>query len=140
MRHVSPPLAELTARAETLSSAGDFDGARAVLARALQPLDADPQRATPDLAAAAALLARVLIALGEPHAARSWAGYAHAAEERLHGSQDQRTFAAALTRAGNHDRAARLYQDLVGEYTRLDGPDSARVLAAEAELATARHA
>jgi hypothetical protein len=146
MRHVPPPLAELTARAQTLSSAGDLDGAREVLARALQPVDADPQRATPDLAVAAALLARVLIALGDPHAARSWAGYAHAAEERLHGPDDQRTFAAAathaaaLTRVGNHDRAARLYRDLVAEYTRLDGPDSARVLAAEAELATAQHA
>jgi hypothetical protein len=146
MRHVSPPLAELTAQAQWMTSAGDLIGARAVLTDALDPVHADPQHASPDLATAAALLARILIALGDAHAARVWAGFAHAAEDRLHGSHDERTVAAAalhaavLHRIGNHVRAAQLYHDLVGELAGLDGPDSARVLAAEADLATAEHA
>ena len=117
-----------------------------MLAHALDPADVDPQHASPDLAVAAALHARVLIALGDPHAARTWAGFAHAAEERLHGPHDERTVAAAATHAavlagvGNHGRAAQLYHDLVAELTALEGADSPRVLAAEADLATAEHA
>lgn len=146
MGHVPPPLAELTAQARTLSSAGDLVGAREVLAGALTPVDADPRRASPDLANAAALLARILIALGDPHAARVWAGFAHAAEDRLHGPNDERTVAAAalhaavLHRIGSYGRAAHIYRDLVGQLTSLDGTDSPRVLAAEADLATAEHA
>jgi hypothetical protein len=146
MRHVAPPLAVLTAQAQTLTSAGDLLGARAVLTDALDPVDADPQRADPDLATAAALLARILIGLGDPHGARLWAGFAHAAEDRLHGPHDERTVAAAalhaavLHRIGNYGRAAQLYHDLVGELAALDGPDSPRALAAEADLATAEHA
>ncbi|WP_412736449.1 hypothetical protein [Krasilnikovia sp. MM14-A1259] len=140
-----PPLAELTAHAQSLTSAGDLVGARAVLADVLDPTDADPRRATADLAIAAALLARILIALGDPHTARVWAGFAHAAEERLHGPHDERTIAAAAThaavlqRTGNHGRAVQLYHDLVGALITLDGPDSSRVLAAQADLATAEH-
>ncbi|AGZ44786.1 tetratricopeptide repeat protein [Actinoplanes friuliensis] len=143
---MAPPLAELTAQAQTLTSAGDLDGARAVLADVLDPADADPRQASPDLALAAALQARILIALGDPHGARTWAGFAHAAEERLHGPHDERTVAAAAThaavlhRVGNHGRAAQLYHDLVGQLTAVDGPLSPRVLAAEADLATAEHA
>src|SRR5690348_2941922 len=127
MRHVAPPLAELTAQAQTLTSAGDLLGARAVLAHALDPVDvADPQRASADLAVAAALHARILIALGDPHTARLWAAFAHAAEDRLHGPRDERTLAAAVThaavlhRVGNHGRAAHLYHDLVLELINLD--------------------
>lgn len=146
MRHVPPPLAALTAQAQTLTAEGDLAGARAVLAGVLDPAETDPQRASPDLALAAALQARILIALGDAHAARIWAGFAHAAEERLHGPHDERTIAAAAThaavlhRVGNHGRAAQLYHDLVGELTALDGPLSPRVLAAEADLAIAEHA
>jgi len=146
MGYMAPPLAELTAHAQTLSSAGDLVAARAVLADALDPVDADPQRASPDIADAAALLARILIALGDPHDARLWAAFAHAAGDRLYGPHDERTVAAAalhaavLHRIGNHGRAAQLYHDLVGALTALDGPNSARVLAAEADLATAEHA
>ncbi|MEV4636686.1 fibronectin type III domain-containing protein [Actinoplanes sp. NPDC049548] len=146
MRHVPPPLAALTAQAQSLTAEGDLAGARAVLSGVLDPAETDPQRASPDLALAAALLARILIALGDAHAARLWAGFAHAAEERLHGPHDERTIAAAAThaavlhRVGNHGRAAQLYHDLVGELTALDGPLSERVLAAEADLATAEHA
>jgi hypothetical protein len=146
MGHVTAPLAELTAQARTLTSAGDLAGARAVLVDALDPVDTDPQRASPDSATAAALLARVLIALGDPHAARPWAGFAHAAEDRLHGPDDERTLAAAalhaavLHRIGNHGRAVQLYHDLAGQLARRFGPDSARALAAEADLATAEHA
>jgi hypothetical protein len=146
MRHVPPALAELTARAQTLSSAGDLAGARAVLDHALPSADTDPRHASPDLATAAALHARILSALGDPHAARIWAGFAHAAQERLHGPQDDRTLAAAathaavLSRVGSHGRAAQLYHDLVGRLVEREGRDSARVIAAEADLATAEHA
>jgi hypothetical protein len=141
-----PPLAELTAQAQTLTSAGDLVGARAVLDDVLRTADADPRRATADLAVAAALHARVLIALGDPESARLWAAFAHSAEERLHGPRDERTIAAAATHAavlhliGQHGRAALVYHDLVGELARVDGPDAPRVLAAEADLATAEHA
>ncbi|MFI1994417.1 fibronectin type III domain-containing protein [Actinoplanes sp. NPDC020271] len=146
MRHVAPPLAELTAQAQTLSSAGDLTGARAVLAEVLRTADADPRRATAELAVAAALFARVLIALGDPQSARLWAAFAHAAEEQLHGPRDERTIAAAATHAavlhliGQYGRAALVYHDLVGELSHVDDPDSPRVLAAEADLATAEHA
>ncbi|GIE32959.1 hypothetical protein Ait01nite_060040 [Actinoplanes italicus] len=143
---MAPPLAEVTAQAQTLSSSGDLAGARAVLDDVLRTADADPRRATPDLAVAAALHARVLIALGDPESARLWAAFAHSAEERLHGRRDERTIAAAamhaavLQRIGQHGRASSVYHDLVGELALLDGPDSPRVLAAEADLATAEHA
>ncbi len=146
MRHVPPPIAELTAHAQTLTSTGDLVGARDVLARVLHPSDADPRHASAELATAAALHARILIALGDPDGACSWAGFAHAAEERLHGPHDPRTVAAAAThaavlaRVGDHGRAAQLYHELVGELTTLEGPESPRVLAAEADLATAEHA
>ena len=146
MRYVAPPLAELTARAQTLTSAGDLAGAREVLADVLRTADADPRRATADLAVAAALHARVLIALGDPQSARLWAAFAHAAEERLHGPGDERAIAAAATHAavlqqvGHPGRAALVYRDLVGELTAVDGAQTPRVLAAEADLATAEHA
>jgi hypothetical protein len=142
-----PPLAELTARAQTLTSAGDLVGARRVLARVLDPAAAsDPRQAGPDLAMAAALHARILIALGDTQSARQWAAFAHAAEERLHGPHDERTVAAAAThgavlhRIGQHGQAAQVYHQLVSDLTEVDGPDSPRVLAAEADLATAEHA
>ncbi|NMO51143.1 fibronectin type III domain-containing protein [Actinoplanes sp. TBRC 11911] len=147
MRHVGPPqLAELTARAQSLTSAGDLAGARQMLENVLDPVAAeDPRRADPDMALAAALHARILIALGDPHGARVWAAFAHSAEERLHGPHDERTVAAAAThaavlqRVGNHGRAAQVYRRLVGDLSEIDGADSARVLAAEADLATAEH-
>ncbi|MET0418909.1 MAG: fibronectin type III domain-containing protein, partial [Actinoplanes sp.] len=141
-----PPLADLTARAQTLTSAGDLAGARRVLANALDPADTDPRRANADLALAAALHARILIALGDAQNARLWAGFAHAAEERLHGPHDERTVAAAAThaavlqRAGHHGKAAQVYKRLVRALSAIDGPDAPRVLAAEADLATTEHA
>ena len=141
-----PPLAELTARAQTLTSRGDLAGARQVLANVLDPAAAsDPRRADADLALAAALHARILIALGDPHGARLWGAFAHAAEERLHGPHDERTVAAAATHAavlqriGHHGRAAQIYRRLVNDLSEIDGADSSRVLAAEADLATAEH-
>ncbi|WP_203828171.1 fibronectin type III domain-containing protein [Actinoplanes palleronii] len=146
MRYVAPPLAVLTAQAQTLTSSGDLSGARAVLSEVLRTADADPRRATAELAVAAALFARVLIALGDPPSARLWAAFAHAAEEQLHGPRDERTIAAAAThaavlhRVGQYGRAALVYHDLVGELSRIDEQDAPRVLAAEADLATAEHA
>ncbi|WP_045747076.1 hypothetical protein [Actinoplanes rectilineatus] len=143
---MAPQLAERTAQAQSLSTAGDLTGARAVLDDVLRGADADPRRATADMAVAAALHARVLIALGDPESARLWASFAHSAEERLHGARDERTIAAAATHAavlqriGQHGRAAIVYHDLVGELAAADGPDSPRVLAAEADLAVAEHA
>ncbi|GAA4590569.1 hypothetical protein BJY16_009279 [Actinoplanes octamycinicus] len=143
---MAPALAELTAQAQTLTSAGDLAGARSVLAEVLRSADADPRRATAELAVAAALFARVLIALGDPQSARLWAAFAHAAEEQLHGPRDERTIAAAAThaavlhRVGQYGRAALVYHDLVGELARIDDPEAPRVLAAEADLATAEHA
>ena len=142
---MAPPLAEVTARAQSLTSAGELEAARDVLGGALDQSDTDPRRASPDLATAAALQARVLIALGDPHAAKLWAGFAHAAEERLHGARDERavaaaaTHAAVLSRIGHHGRAAQVYRDLLAALEAVDPPDSARVLAAEADLATAEH-
>ncbi|WP_246607402.1 fibronectin type III domain-containing protein [Paractinoplanes toevensis] len=143
----SATTADLTQRAQTLSSAGDLVGAQRVLASALDPADAtDPRHADADLALAAALHARLLIALGDPHSARLWAAYAHEAEERLHGPHDERTLGAAAThaavlqRVGHYGKAAQVYQALVAELSAREGPDAPRVLAAEADLATAEHA
>jgi hypothetical protein len=146
MRHVSPRLAELTAHAQALTSSGDLAGASAVLADALAPTDTDPLRASPDLAEAAALHARILVTLGDPQGARDWAGFAHTAQRRLYGPDDRRTLAATAThaavlhRVGNHALAAQLYRDVVEQLSEADGPDSLRVLAAQADLATAEHA
>ena len=88
----------------------------------------------------------MLIALGEPHSARGWAAFAYAATTRLHGRADPRTVAAAATlaavlhRVGSHSRAARLYQEVIIELTAQDGPESLRVLAAHADLATVEYA
>ena len=142
-----PAIADLTQRAQTLTSAGDLVGAQRVLASALDPAGAaDPREADADLALAAALHARILIALGDSHGARVWAAYAHEAEAWLHGPQDDRTLAAAAThaavlqRVGHYGKAAQVYQQLVTELTAREGPDSPRVLAAEADLAVAEHA
>ncbi|WP_422740628.1 tetratricopeptide repeat protein [Micromonospora sp. WMMD729] len=121
-------------------------GAQRLLSDALTDADPRPANATPELAEAASLQARVLVALGEPHSARGWAAFAYAATTRLHGRSDPRTVAAAATlaavlhRVGSHSRAARLYQDVIIELTAQDGPESLRVLAAHADLATVEYA
>ncbi|SCL49527.1 Tetratricopeptide repeat-containing protein [Micromonospora citrea] len=137
---------ELTDQAHHLVSTGDLAGAQRLLADALTDADPRPANATPELAEAAGLQARVLVALGEPHSARGWAAFAYAAANRLHGRSDQRTVAAAATlaavlhRVGSWSRAARLYQEVIIELTALDGPESLRVLAAHADLATVEYA
>ncbi|MEH0971127.1 tetratricopeptide repeat protein [Micromonospora sp. CPCC 205546] len=137
---------DLTDQAHHLVSAGDLAGAQRLLADALTDADPRPANATPELAEAASLQARVLVALGEPHSARGWAAFAYAASTRLHGRSDQRTVATAATlaavlhRVGSWSRAARLYQEVIIELTALDGPESLRVLAAHADLATVEYA
>ncbi|MEV4655881.1 tetratricopeptide repeat protein [Micromonospora sp. NPDC049301] len=137
---------ELTDQAHQLVSTGDLAGAQRLLSDALTDADPRPANATPELAEAASLQARVLVALGEPHSARGWAAFAYAATTRLHGRSDPRTVAAAATlaavlhRVGSHSRAARLYQDVIIELTAQDGPESLRVLAAHADLATVEYA
>ncbi len=117
-----------------------------MLGRALGTADADPLRASTDLADAASLLARVLVALGEPYEARGWAAFAYAAQRRLYGPADARTvvatatLAAVLHRVGSDARAVHLYREVVDHLTGADGPDSLRVLAAQADLATVEHA
>ncbi|MET7749340.1 tetratricopeptide repeat protein [Micromonospora sp. NPDC005367] len=137
---------ELTDQAHHLVSTGDLAGAQRLLSDALSDADPRPANATTELAEAASLQARVLVALGEPHSARGWAAFAYAAHTRLHGHSDPRTVAAAATlaavlhRVGSHSRAARLYQDVIIELTAQDGPESLRVLAAHADLATVEYA
>ncbi|SCE72671.1 Tetratricopeptide repeat-containing protein [Micromonospora coriariae] len=137
---------ELTDQAHHLVSAGDLAGAQRLLSDALTDADPRPANANPELAEAASLQARVLVALGEPHSARGWAAFAYAATTRLHGRSDPRTVAAAATlaavlhRVGSHSRAARLYQEVILELTAQDGPESLRVLAAHADLATVEYA
>ncbi|MET7706333.1 tetratricopeptide repeat protein [Micromonospora sp. NPDC005413] len=143
---MSSGFGELTDQAHHLVSAGDLAGAQQLLSDALTDADPRPTNATPELAEAASLQARVLVALGEPHSARGWAAFAYAATTRLHGRADPRTVAAAATlaavlhRVGSHSRAARLYQEVIIELTAQDGPESLRVLAAHADLATVEYA
>ncbi|MEH1097330.1 tetratricopeptide repeat protein [Micromonospora sp. CPCC 205739] len=143
---MSSGFAELTLQAHHLVSAGDLAGAQRLLADALTDADPRPDHATPELADAAGLQARVLVALGEPHSARGWAAFAYAAATRLYGRSDERTIsagatlAAVLHRVGSDARAARLYSEVILELTARDGPESLRVLAAHADLATVEYA
>ncbi|MDR7273765.1 tetratricopeptide repeat protein [Catenuloplanes atrovinosus] len=143
---MSHGLAELTAHAKDLVGAGDLGSAQALLSDALAAVDVDPLRASADLADAAGLLARILVALGEPHSARAWATFAHTAQRRLRGPADEHTVVAAATlaavlhRVGAYAGAAHLYRDVVARLTLVDGPGSTRVLAAQADLATVEHA
>ncbi|MGW0215132.1 tetratricopeptide repeat protein [Micromonospora chokoriensis] len=143
---MSSGFGELTDQAHDLVSSGDLAGAQQLLSDALTDADPRPANATTELAEAASLQARVLVALGEPHSARGWAAFAYAATTRLHGRSDPRTVAAAATlaavlhRVGSHSRAARLYQEVIIELTAQDGPESLRVLAAHADLATVEYA
>jgi len=139
-------LGELTTRARDRIHAGDLAGAEELLGTALAQADPSPATATEELALAAALQAKVLVALGEAHGARGWASYAYAAASRLFGAHDPRTtdaattLAAVLHRVGAHERAARLYHDVILELSAAEGPESARVLAAHADLATVEYA
>src|SRR5215207_8367943 len=71
---------------------------------------------------------------------------AYAAATRLYGVHDARTTDAAITlaavlhRVGNQERAARLYSDAILELSAAEGPESPRVLAAHADLATVEYA
>ncbi|MFR9779836.1 tetratricopeptide repeat protein [Micromonospora sp. MS34] len=143
---MSSGFGELTVQAHHLVSEGDLAGAQQLLAEALTDADPRPANASPELADAAGLQARVLVALGEPHTARGWAAFAYAAATRLYGRSDDRTVTAAATlaavlhRVGSDARAARLYSDIIIELTARDGPESRRVLAAHADLATVEYA
>ncbi|MFE9690715.1 tetratricopeptide repeat protein [Micromonospora sp. NPDC005806] len=143
---MSSGFGELTVQAHHLVSEGDLAGAQRLLADALTDADPRPANASPELADAAGLQARVLVALGEPHSARGWAAFAYAAATRLYGRSDERTLSAAATlaavlhRVGSDARAARLYSDVIIELTARDGPESQRVLAAHADLATVEYA
>ncbi|MEE6258946.1 tetratricopeptide repeat protein [Plantactinospora sonchi] len=137
---------ELTQQAHALVAAGDLTGARDLLGAALRDVDPGADDASPDLADAAGLQARVLVTLGDPTAARTWAMLAYSATARLYGPTDQRTVATAATlaavlhRLGSHAPAADLYRDVIIELTATDGPESLRVLAAHADLATVEYA
>jgi hypothetical protein len=143
---VSSGFGDLTTQAHQFVAAGDLAGAQELLGAALNTADPSPAHASPELTEAAGLQARVLVALGEPHSARGWASFAYSAATRLYGQADQRTVATAATlaavlhRVGSHDRAARLYREVIIELTATDGPESLRVLAAHADLATVEYA
>lgn len=141
-------LDELTAQTHALVDAGDLGGARELLDRALSDADPNPAHATPELAEAADLYARVLVAFGAPHDARPWAFYAYSAATRLYGSDHQRTLAAGSALAailyrvgtqGSRQRSARLFQSLIDELSAVEGPESQRVLYANADLAVLEH-
>ncbi|MER5703331.1 tetratricopeptide repeat protein [Micromonospora sp. NPDC002296] len=143
---MSSAFGDLTVQAHHLVSAGDLAGAQQLLSDALSDADPRPDHASPELADAAGLQARVLVALGEPHSARGWAAFAYAATSGLYSPSDPRTVSAAATlaavlhRVGSYARAARLYSDVIIELTASDGPESLRVLAAHADLATVEYA
>ncbi|MFC7762226.1 hypothetical protein ACFQY4_32455 [Catellatospora bangladeshensis] len=124
----------------------DFPAARQLLRDQLALAHQDPRHADAAEADTAALYAGVLLHLGEPHAARSWAAYAHAAAQALHGDLDRRTLhalgvlAVCLHRTGALDRAADVYDDLIRDLSRADGPDADRTLAARADAAVVEHA
>lgn len=139
-----PARIEQTAeRAHHLVETGEVVAARAVLREALAAVEPDPAHASPSLATAAMLYARVLVTLGEPGTARRWAAYAHTASRRLYGAGDERTLQAAsvlagvLYRAGAYSRSAHLYRELISQ---LSSVDDAQALAAQADLATVLHA
>src|SRR5688572_18289936 len=99
---------DLLAQSRALIEAGDMAVAERLLAEALGVVAADPAEADEQTAEAAALRTGVLLALGEPYAARGWAAYGHAAHRHLHGETDRRTLhmlgllAAVLSRVGSH--------------------------------------
>lgn len=134
------------ARARELVSRLDFPAAQQLLRDQLALAHQDPRHADAAEADTAALYAGVLLHLGEPHAARSWAAYAHAAAQALHGDLDRRTLhtlgvlAVCLHRTGALDRAADLYQDLIRDLSTADGPDADRTLSARADAAVVEHA
>ncbi|MEO3743942.1 tetratricopeptide repeat protein [Plantactinospora sp. B5E13] len=138
--------AELTQQAHALVAAGDLTGARDLLGTALRDVDPGADDAPPEVADAAGLQARVLVTLGDAAAARTWATFAYSAAARRYGPTDQRTVATAATlaavlhRVGSHAPAADLYRDVIIELTATDGPESLRVLAAHADLATVEYA
>jgi hypothetical protein len=141
-------LGDLTAHAHALIDAGDLASARELLGQALSGADPDPAHATPELAEAADLYARVLVALGAPHDARLPASYAHAAATRLFGADDQRTLTAAtalaaiLYRIGtpaSRQRSAILFRSLIEQLSAVEGPESQPVLYANADLAVLEH-
>ncbi|GIG04598.1 hypothetical protein [Catellatospora coxensis] len=134
------------ARARELVSRLDFPAAQQLLRDQLALAHQDPRHADAAEADTAALYAGVLLHLGEPHAARSWAAYAHAAAQALHGDLDRRTLhalgvlAVCLHRTGALDRAADVYQDLIRDLSTADGPDADRTLSARADAAVVEHA
>jgi hypothetical protein len=141
-------LGDLTAHAHALVDAGDLSGAQELLGRALSGADPDPTRATADLAEAADLYARVLVALGAPHDARPPASYAHAAAARLFGADDPRTLAAGtalaailyrIGTAASRQRSAILFTSLIEQLSAVEGPEAQRVLYANADLAVLEH-
>ncbi|WP_020524348.1 tetratricopeptide repeat protein [Catelliglobosispora koreensis] len=138
-------LAVLT-RVRSHVDAGDLPGAQELLSEILAEIPADPRKARPAEAEAVVLQTGVLLSLGEPHAARGWAAYGHTCLRRLYGDRDRRTLhslgllAAVLTRVGAHSRAVQRYQELIELFSELDGPQSERALAAQADLATVEHA
>ncbi|MEU8081678.1 hypothetical protein AB0B31_40240 [Catellatospora citrea] len=134
------------ARARELVSRLDFPAAQQLLRDQLALAHQDPRHADPAEADTAALYAGVLLHLGEPHAARSWAAYAHTAAQALHGDLDRRTLhalgvlAVSLHRTGALDRAADLYRDLIRDLSTADGPEADRTLSARADAAGVEHA
>jgi hypothetical protein len=133
-------------RARHLVSQLDFDAAHRLLADRLAFAPRDPASAGLEDAESAVLFAGVLLQLSDPHGARDWAGYAHAAMRRQHGERDRRTLhtlgvlATAEHRAGGLNQATRHYAQLITALSAEEGPDGERALAARADAAVVEHA
>ncbi|MEV0810928.1 hypothetical protein [Micromonospora sp. NPDC050200] len=120
--------------------------ARQLLHDSLTGIDTATAPAHPLYIDAAALLAELLLRLGRPSDAIAWATYAHRSTVQLHGPTHPRGLhalhlqAVAHRRAGHHQRAYRLYQELADQLTRLEGPHAHRTLATHAATALVLHA
>ncbi|MDG4795184.1 tetratricopeptide repeat protein [Micromonospora sp. WMMD1082] len=103
----------------------------------------NPRSALPDpgYADTAALRAQVHLTLGQPRDAIGWATYAHHSLNHLNGAHHPGTLASlhllatAHHRAGNHQRALHLYQQLADLLAETEGPYAHRTLATHATIA-----
>lgn len=125
---------------------GEHAQALRLLATAVMALPGDPAHASQTQAELAVLYAGVLLATGQPTAARGWAGYGYQACSVRYGPQNRRTLhalgleCAALARSGEYEQATGGYTQLVEAYILIEGAHGQRTLAARADMAVVEHA
>ena len=126
-------------------SANDIGGAHNLLApwHAIVPVDGISNH--PTVAAAAELFATILGRLGDYANAATWSTHAYRALERSRGADDPEALrvgalsAHHLTRAGRHDDAVQVYQDVHRIRQRRSGPAAPVTLCTAADLTGAMH-